>query len=73
MKKVTTTRTVTQYSDRCPICKKFIKGYSESQVNYNMSVHNYSKHLDISKQTRKVLDGIYRRKLKGGEKNEKKE
>jgi len=27
------------YIDACPICKKEIKGFSESNVKYNMKLH----------------------------------
>ena len=27
------------YSDICPICKKEIKGFSESSLEYNMRLH----------------------------------
>jgi hypothetical protein len=31
------------YSKECSICNKEIEGYSESQVDYNMSLH-HNKH-----------------------------
>jgi uncharacterized protein with PIN domain len=44
MKKTNKTREMIQYSERCPKCKKEIKGYSESQVKYNLEVHTKQKH-----------------------------
>lgn len=44
MKKTTNTFERTQYSDKCPICKKEIRGFSESQVKYNLDVHKRQKH-----------------------------
>jgi hypothetical protein len=32
------------YSEECHICKKEIKGFSESQVKYNLEVHIRQKH-----------------------------
>ena len=46
MKKTTNTFERTQYMDKCPICKKEIKGFSESQVKYNLEVHIKQKHSD---------------------------
>lgn len=37
MKKEIKTRV--QYSKDCPECKKAIKGFSESQVEYNLKLH----------------------------------
>lgn len=44
MKKQINTREITQYSEKCPVCKKEIKGFSESQVKYNLEVHIKQKH-----------------------------
>ena len=44
MKKTNKTREMVQYSERCPHCKKEIKGFSESQVKYNLEVHIKQKH-----------------------------
>ncbi len=35
--KITSTRTV--YSEQCKICKNKIKGFSESNLEYNMRLH----------------------------------
>lgn len=35
--KITSTRIV--YSDKCPICKKEIKAFSKSNLEYNMKLH----------------------------------
>jgi len=35
------------YSEKCPHCKKEIKGFSESQVKYNLEVHIKQKHGEI--------------------------
>ncbi len=34
---ITSSRKV--YSDKCKICKKVIKAFSESNLNYNMKLH----------------------------------
>lgn len=34
-----TKKQIKQYSKNCPKCKKEIKGYSESQVDYNLKLH----------------------------------
>ena len=39
MKKETITSTRTVYSDECSKCKKIIKGFSESNLEYNMRLH----------------------------------
>ena len=39
MKKQTITSTRTVYSDKCPKCKKEIKAFSESNLEYNMRLH----------------------------------
>ena len=44
MKKTTNTFERTQYMEKCPVCKKEIKGFSESQVKYNLEVHTKQKH-----------------------------
>jgi hypothetical protein len=44
MKKTNQTFERTQYSDKCHICKKEIKGFSESQVKYNLETHIKQKH-----------------------------
>lgn len=44
MKTTKTTREITQYSKKCFICKKDVKGFSESQVEYNLKVHIKQKH-----------------------------
>jgi uncharacterized protein with PIN domain len=33
-----------EYKKRCPICKREIKGTSESQVEYNLKTHTQQKH-----------------------------
>ena len=35
--KITSTRTV--YSEECSVCKQKIKGFSESNLEYNMRLH----------------------------------
>ena len=32
------------YSEECPICKKEIKGGSESALKYNLEIHIKQKH-----------------------------
>lgn len=44
MKTTKKLREVIQYSEKCPICKKEIKGFSESQVKYNLKIHIKRKH-----------------------------
>ena len=44
MKKTIITREITQYVKKCPICKKEIKGNSESQVEYNLKFHIERRH-----------------------------
>lgn len=44
MKKEIETIQRVRYSKNCPICKKSIKGFSESQVNYNLKIHIEQKH-----------------------------
>ena len=44
MKKVITKKEVTEYIEKCSYCGKEIKGTSESQVLYNLSVHINQKH-----------------------------
>ena len=39
MKKQIITSTRTAYSDKCDICKQEIKGFSESNLEYNMRLH----------------------------------
>lgn len=39
MKKETITSTRIVYSDKCSICKKIIKAFSESNLEYNMKLH----------------------------------
>ncbi len=39
MKKETITSTRTVYLDECSVCKKVIKGFSESNLEYNMRLH----------------------------------
>lgn len=39
MKKETITSTRIVYSDKCKICKKQIKAFSESNLEYNMKLH----------------------------------
>jgi len=39
MKKEQITSTRTVYSDKCPVCKQEIKGFSESNLEYNMRLH----------------------------------
>jgi hypothetical protein len=33
-----------QFIGKCPICKREIKGTSESQVRYNLKVHKSQRH-----------------------------
>jgi hypothetical protein len=33
-----------EYKKKCPICKREIKGTSESQVEYNLKTHIRQKH-----------------------------
>lgn len=47
MKEINKTREMIQYSDKCNICKKEIKGFSESQVKYNLEVHIKQKHPEV--------------------------
>ena len=35
------------YSKQCPKCKKEIKGYSESQVEYNLKLHLDSHNKEV--------------------------
>ena len=58
MKKQTIKTEKTQYSEDCPICKKQIKGYSESQVLYNMQVHLDRTHQLNQRDRQKILTGI---------------
>ena len=44
MKKTEETIKRIRYSKNCPICKKEMKGFSESQVEYNLGVHIKQKH-----------------------------
>ena len=44
MKKEIKTIKRAQYSEKCPKCQKEIKGSSESQVKYNLSVHIKQRH-----------------------------
>ena len=39
MKKQIKLKEITQYSKKCPKCNKDIKGYSKSQVEYNLKLH----------------------------------
>ena len=39
MKKETITSTRTVYSDKCSNCKKKIKAFSETNLEYNMRLH----------------------------------
>ena len=39
MKKEQVTSTRTVYSEKCSICKQEIKGFSESNLEYNMRLH----------------------------------
>ena len=39
MKEETITSTRTVYSDKCSICKKKIKAFSETNLEYNMRLH----------------------------------
>lgn len=39
MKKQLVTSTRTVYSDKCSICEREIKGFSESNLEYNMRLH----------------------------------
>lgn len=52
VKTIKITKEQKQYSDKCPVCSKIIKGTSESQVKYNMKVHCMQIHnilVDIKK------------------------
>lgn len=44
MKTIKKSRKIIQYSEKCPYCDKDIKGFSESQVKYNLEVHIKQKH-----------------------------
>jgi len=44
MKKTIETIERKWFSQKCPICKKDIKGFSESQVIYNLEVHTRQRH-----------------------------
>ena len=44
MKKTIKTIERDEYSEKCPHCKKPIRGSSESQVKYNLEVHIKQKH-----------------------------
>jgi hypothetical protein len=44
MTKKEVTRVTTQYSKKCVVCGKIIKGDSESHVEWNMGIHELSKH-----------------------------
>jgi hypothetical protein len=46
----TTKKEITQLSKKCPICKKEIKGYSESQVEYNLKIHIDAKHKEVKNE-----------------------
>ena len=39
MKKEQVTSTRTVYSEKCDVCKQEIKGFSESNLEYNMRLH----------------------------------
>jgi hypothetical protein len=38
------TQTATQYSEKCKVCGKIILGTSEAHVEWNMGIHELSKH-----------------------------
>lgn len=38
-KEVKKRKEIVQYSKKCPKCNKDIKGFSESQVGYNLKLH----------------------------------
>lgn len=44
MKKIKTTKEITQYEDKCPYCDKVIVGSTETQVSFNMGIHIGAKH-----------------------------
>ena len=44
MKKTTETIERIRYSKNCPKCKREIKGFSESMVEYNLEVHIKQRH-----------------------------
>ena len=44
MKKQIKTIERVEYSEKCHICKKNIKGLSESAVKYNLKTHLMEKH-----------------------------
>ena len=50
MKKEQVTSTRTIYSEKCSVCGKTIKGFSESNLEYNMRLHK-EKHDKIKKTT----------------------
>ena len=50
MKKTKETIQRTRYSKNCPICKKEIKGFSESQVEYNIETHTRQKHQEVKNE-----------------------
>jgi len=58
MKKEQITSTRTVYSDKCPVCKQEIKGFSESNLQYNMRLHK-EKH---DKGVNAIQDGKEKRK-----------
>ncbi len=49
MKKETITSSRTLYSEECSICKNKIKGFSESNLKYNMRLHK-EKHKEKHKK-----------------------
>lgn len=46
MKKIKDNVERIRYVDKCPFCNKEIKGFSESQVKYNLETHMKQKHKD---------------------------
>lgn len=53
-KRILTTERI-QYFKRCPLCKQEIKGFSESQVDYNLDVHTRQKHNEIKQSIDKDI------------------
>ena len=44
MRRINKTKRVIQYSEKCHFCKKEIRGFSESQVKWNLRLHIKQKH-----------------------------
>lgn len=52
------TQEITEYFTICPECNKEIKGSTEGQVLYNLSIHMTSKHYGFKKMKREMLKKI---------------